>query len=151
MAHTRHGLARALTVLGTKPMTNKTTFLMTSLLISTAFIVGVVPTSMAHTCTAQDPAKSCGDCNSGIHDHEYNNGTNYCRSSAGDPGTRPNPCDYIGSIVTVRGPVIFDTNTGILDTKTPGTIGRLYTIDCDGLPAVKAFNLALEVKAVNLA
>lgn len=47
-------------------------------------LVAVLPEASAHNCTAQNPERSCGECLAGKHNHQYNNGTNYCRSSCSD-------------------------------------------------------------------
>jgi hypothetical protein len=46
--------------------------------------VAVVPEAAAHTCRAENPQRSCGECLAGNHRHTYNNGTNYCTSSCSD-------------------------------------------------------------------
>lgn len=38
----------------------------------------VAPAAEAHTCQSSDPARDCGECRSGAHDHRYGNGTTYC-------------------------------------------------------------------------
>ena len=46
--------------------------------------LAVVPDASAHYCRAQDPKNNCGDCKIGTHDHNYNDGTNWCESSCMD-------------------------------------------------------------------
>lgn len=51
------------------------------LLLFASTMVALVPVSVAHDCQAENPQRSCGECTSGTHDHDYNNGNNYCSSS----------------------------------------------------------------------
>ena len=79
------------------PMTRTKTIVVSLVLLAVPLValLAANPAS-AHICTAQDPKTSCGGCQPGTglyHDHNYNNGSNYCNSIGyilgGGDGTLP--------------------------------------------------------------
>lgn len=58
--------------------------ILASLLVTTFLAALAAPVASAHTCQAQDPKTSCGECSGGLvplHRHTYTNGDVYCAST----------------------------------------------------------------------
>lgn len=80
------------------PTMNFRTGILSLLLVSAAFVVTMTPSASAHDCVAEDPAKSCGECTSGDHNHVDRSNNVYCRSGSNDPEPDPECLVKVGSI-----------------------------------------------------